>query len=406
MEEIYNNQSKKGFLLIASLFVLSTMIIIVSFYLSAVLQEIRISNIVDASSQAYYLAEAGIQEAFWKLQNDSAYKSSFENSSDWSATFTRNDSIVPNGSYTVTIQNMAQAHALITATSTISVRDAQSQRVLKADAFKALNESPVDDVALFSNENISSIGSKIQVIGGGLFTNNNLDLKFFSDWEVEQDASAVENIQVGVSSSLNALSEHDKNSPPIPSEIQTPQIDFDSDDMTSLKSRADSIYTKQEFMNLLEDFPVIELDGIIYVTGDVSIKKGHSLTVNGTLVADGSISVANGFSNEESPANLYVYKQEGIASGVISKKNITFGGFNANIYIEGLVYSGGSLRIQDGIFQNVSVAIEGGLIAQDINALVSWNPITITLNQANINEALGTALFSQVLFINHWEEEY
>lgn len=406
MEEIYNFKNKKGFLLISSLFILSSMIIVVSFYLSAVTQEIRVSQIVRAAPQAYYLAEAGIEEAFFKLQNDASYKNSFETDDSWSAAFTRSDSIVPGGSYTVTIANTDIARATITATSTININNVQSQRVVKADVFKAINNIPLNDIAAFASQDINSIGSNVQITGGNLFTNDDIDLKFFSNWTVDSDAKAGKDINVSVSSDLDAVNIFDQSNPPIPEQTQTPQIDFDSDDPSSFKSRADEIYTKQEFRDMLKDFPVLALNGIIYVTGDVHIKKGHTLTINGALVSDGSISVANGFSSEESSANLYVNKVGNDASGILSKKNITFGGFNANIDIQGLVYAGGNFRIQDGIFQNVSVEITGGLIAQEMDVLVSWNPIQITYNNAHINEAIGAPLFSQVLFINHWEEEY
>ena len=168
MEEIYKTNKHKacplerrGFLLIASLFILTTMIIIVSFYLSSINQEIKIAQIVDTAPKAYYLAEAGIQEAFWKLQNDAAFKDNFETNKNWTATFTRSDVLIPGGSYTVTIANTNLAQATITATSTISIRDTESQRVVQAGVFKALNDSPINGITMFGNGEIYSIGSNM-----------------------------------------------------------------------------------------------------------------------------------------------------------------------------------------------------------------------------------------------------
>ena len=70
---LHKNETKintRGFLLISSLFILTTMIVVVSFYLNAIIQNIKISKILNTTPQVYYLAESGIQEAFWKLQND------------------------------------------------------------------------------------------------------------------------------------------------------------------------------------------------------------------------------------------------------------------------------------------------------------------------------------------------
>ena len=185
-----------------------------------------------------------------------------------------------------------------------------------------------------------------------------------------------------------------------------PQVDFDSADPLSFKSRADQTYTANEFKTLLKDFPVTTLSGITYVTGNADIKKGATLTVNGALVADGSINIGNGFSASQNPAAVVVNKTPLLPSGLIAKNDVTIGGFSADVDVAGLIYAGGKLRIQDGIFQNVTVDVAGGIIAQDIDVLVAWQPIIITHNQTNINEALGTPVFSQVLLLSHWEEQY
>jgi len=142
------------------------------------------------------------------------------------------------------------------------------------------------------------------------------------------------------------------------------------------------------------------------VTGDITIKKGSSVTINGALVSDGSVGIGNGFSLNQLPATLTVNKAQGKPSGVFVKKNINIGGYSVSMDVDGLIYVGGSFRAQDGILQSVNIDVNGGIIAQDYDLLMMWNPITITHNQQYINEALGVPVFSQVLFINHWEEEY
>jgi hypothetical protein len=406
MEETYNNK-KSGFLLISSLFILTTMIIIVSFYLSAIIQEVKVATIVDTAPQAYYLAEAGVQEAFWKLQNDATYKTNFETDPNWSTSFTRNDSLVTGGSYTVSIVNQDLAKAIITATSTIDVRDTQAQRVVEVGVFKAINDDPITATTLIANNDIRGIGSNVSVIGGEIFANNDIDLSFFSTWSTDQTAKAVSDADVSVSSSLTAtLGVFDQNSPPVPVSILIPELDFDSTATSSYKSLADQVYTSSEFRNLLKDFPVTTLTGITYVTGNVYIKKNQSLTIDGLLIADGSIGVGSGFSFSGTAATLTVNKIVDEPSGVLSKKNITIGGFSSDVDIDGLVYAGGNFIVTDGIWENVDTDIEGAIIAQDIKILMSWDPTVMTLNEDYILEALGEPLVSQILFINHWEEEF
>ncbi|MBI1961614.1 MAG: hypothetical protein HYS45_02840 [Parcubacteria group bacterium] len=406
MEETASPQPENGFLLIASLLVLSTMMVIVSFYLSAVSQDVRVGRIVDTSPQAYYLAEAGIQEAYWKLANDVAYQTSFETNPSWSQTFTRSDTLIPGSSYTVSIENTGLAEATITATSTIAVRDAVSQRVVRANAFKALSPIPTVGIAAFAKGELYGAGSNVSATGGDFFSNGDIDLNFFSSWTTDQDALAVADVAVSVSSSLTAANTYDQSNPPPPLPIEMPQVDFDSADPLSFKSRADQTYTANEFKTLLKDFPVTTLSGITYVTGNADIKKGTTLTVNGALVSDGSINIGNGFAASGNPATVLVNKTQLFPSGLIAKNDVTIGGFSADVDVAGLIYAGGELRIQDGIFQNVTLDVVGGIIAQDIDVLVAWQPITITHNQTNINEALGEPVFSQVLLTSHWEEQY
>ncbi len=397
---------QQGFLLIASLFVLSTMMVVVSFYASGVAQEVRVASIVDTAPQAYYLAEAGIQDAFWKLANDSSYKTNFETDPAWSTSFTRNDALIPGASYEVGIENLGLANAIVTATSTISVRDTETRRVVRANAFKALNDTPSAGIAVYAKGELYGAGSNVAAIGGDFYAGGEIDLNLFSSWTTNTDAESTGDIDISITSDLTAASVHDQQSPPIPAYIDMPQIDFDSSDPSSYKSRADLVYSTGEWNQLLNDYPVTTLNGITYVTGNAEIKKGTTLTVNGALVADGSIKIGNGYSSNQNPARVIVNKTPGQPSGLIAKNDIDIGGYNSDIDVAGLVYAGSKLRVLDGMSQNVTMDVAGGIVAQDVEVLVAWQPLTVTYNQVNISDALGVPLFSQVIITDHWEEEY
>ena len=396
----------QGFLLIASLLVLSTMMVIVSFYASSVAREVKVASIVDTAPQAYYLAEAGIQEAYWKLGNDPAYKISFEADPNWSQTFTRNNALIPGSSYTVTIENAGRANATITATSTIAVADTETQRVVRASAFKALNDTPTQGIAVYAKSELYGAGSNVAAINGDFYAGSEIDLNLFSSWATDKDAKSTGEIDVSATSDLSASGVYDQDNPPVPEYIDMPQIDFDSDDPASFKSRADQVYNTGEWNQLLHDFPILTLEGITYVTGNAEIKKGSALTINGALVADGAIKIGNGYSSQQEPARVLVNKIPGEPSGLIAKNDIDIGGYNSDVDITGLIYAGSQLRVLDGIAQNVTIDVMGGIVAQDVEVLVAWQPLTVTYDQAAISDALGEPLFSQVIIINHWEEEY
>jgi len=123
-------------------------------------------------------------------------------------------------------------------------------------------------------------------------------------------------------------------------------------------------------------------------------------------VADGAIKIGNGYSSQQEPARVLVNKIPGEPSGLIAKNDIDIGGYNSDVDITGLIYAGSQLRVLDGIAQNVTIDVMGGIVAQDVEVLVAWQPLTVTYDQAAISDALGEPLFSQVIIINHWEEEY
>ncbi|MDP1709931.1 MAG: hypothetical protein Q8L21_03525, partial [Candidatus Komeilibacteria bacterium] len=217
--DVICKKNPAGFLLISSLVVLTTMILIVSFYLNAIIQEIKITHITSESPQAYYLAETGVQEAIWKLQNDAVWKNNFETDPTWSATLTRNNVWGEGGSYTVTVANTTLASATITATSSIPVANSTTQRVVETNVFKAINPLPTDNIALFANNDVSSIGSEVNIIAGDLLGNKNVTFSFFSDWSVSGETKAVEDVAVGLGSHLATAAIHDSGLPPVPNKI-------------------------------------------------------------------------------------------------------------------------------------------------------------------------------------------
>lgn len=402
MYATYKNQS--GFLLLSSLFVLTIMIVMVSFFLDGILQETRLARIVGQAGPAYYLAEAAVAETLWKLGHDNTWENSFENDADWTATITRSNALVAGGAYTATIVNQGIGNASITATSTLTTGGATAQRVIKLAIFKPLNTSPVNGIALFSNEDIDSNGAELTITGADVFTNDDIDLDYFSAWNIGGQVRAVDIVSVSPNSTVTASAIRDSDSPPAPSVIDMITIDFSSGENTSYLARANQIYTAGQFAQLLTDNPALTLAGITYVTGNAHIKAGQTLTINGALVADGTITV--GAASGPGTAVLDVNKVGTDPSGLLSRKNITLGGYAANITVDGLIYAGGEFRVEDGTNQDVDLTVTGGIFAQSVKLYNLWDPVTITHNQSYINEARPVSAHSQTVVVNHWEETY
>lgn len=363
---------QKGTVLVIAFLIMGVLMILGIYFLSFALTESRIAKSQTVGTQTYYLAEAGINEALWKLKYDETEEdgdvpwatcfvtstASCGNCTSWSATFTRNTNLlVPNSTTTVTIQNSECARGRITATSTIALPGGRSaQRVVETTVFKSL-ASPTDGAAIFSggsSENIDIDFSKIKAYGD-LFSNHNLNIKWWSTVEVYDNATTVEaegrilavgnyNKSAGSTVSSTAIcaknicqttstcrcveypekfQKCEENECP-PKNISMPVVDFDSATSTSFKERASSteaagdcrvfcqqeegspyqcstkcVFDDDEFEELLWEvgengtltLNTTTTPGIVYVTGPVELRGGRHLVVNGALVADGTIDI-------------------------------------------------------------------------------------------------------------------
>ena len=146
-----DNVLQKGTVVIVSFLILGTLPILGLYFLSFTLSETKISKSHIKGMETYYLAEAGINEAIWKLKNDEittdgddpwekCFVTSTVSCADcgtWSDSFVRN--YKENTTTTVSVNNSQCGGGQIVATSTVLLANNMvSQRVVKIKIFKAL----------------------------------------------------------------------------------------------------------------------------------------------------------------------------------------------------------------------------------------------------------------------------
>ena len=350
MKKIFN---EKGTVLIISLLALMTLLFLGIYFLSFTAKEFKISKSQILSAQTYYLAEAGVNEAIWKLKNDSVWSANFETDpicETWTATSTRDaSSLLANSSYVISINNTACAQADIMSTAIASFSGKSGQRVIKTKVLKALGsltyDSPIFSGSPSGETNIQS--SQLNVYNGNLFCNKNLNIKIGSIVNVYDNASTtgiqegkamvVGNVNLTGGSVLNASSTCSKaacmpgcdayttTSTACPPDYSpAPAIDFDSSDPSSYRSRAqgaqdagqcsvlcngvecstDCIFSSSDFADLLWGVGqngVLTLDykangsatSTYYVEGGVDVKGERSVIINGVLVVEGNAEMGN-----------------------------------------------------------------------------------------------------------------
>ena len=374
------------------------------------LTEKKISSSQAASVQAYYLAESGVNEAIWKLKNDAAWKSNFESSDSWSTTTVRTSALYPNASYVITVTNSSKANAAIVVTGKINLGLASSQRVIKTNIYKALGESAIGHNGEYADGNIDMSGTNLSVLNGGIFSNNNIIVNYWSHISATGDVKAVGNINVNNQSSISASSTQSSNlHPPAPDPIAMPAVSFDNaGDASSYKARASHIYTAKQFSDLLyaNRNKTLTLNGITYVTGDVTIEYYNDIVINGCLVADGNITVGENtlsciFGGR---SNVTINNPgDGSPSGLFSKGRIDFELCMENFSGQAVVYANDKINV---LALPNQIAITGALISRKLTLTSLWQGFTITYDPDIVNPSIGNPTYSPVITVDHWEEEY
>lgn len=414
----YKLKANPGFVLLVVFLVVFLLLLLTIYFFSFVTTELKISKNQAIAEQTYYLAEAGVEEAIWKLKFDETWQTNFENSNNWSATFTRDPVFFDGGAYTIQIQNSdyAKGEIIATGTYTLYPSNKTAQRIVKIKVFKALNPNPVEQIAMFAGDgNIIFNGSAVNFYNGGIFANGDINLTWFSDIYTSETASTTDDIYIDWLSSLDADGSEPQcsgsnwtaceNWPP----IGMPMIDFDSSATNSYKYKAQynynppQVYTQQEFTDLLKNNPNLTINGITYVTGQVKIKRGQHLTVNGVLVADGSVTVGIGWQDPFGTADLFVNNTQGQPSGVLTKGSFKNSQFGGKIDIDGLIYASDQVDISSlpQVF-----TVNGGIITRQVKLTSIWQVLNITYNNDIIMNALAQPIYSPVVSVEHWEEEY
>ncbi|PIU16324.1 hypothetical protein COT20_00660 [bacterium (Candidatus Gribaldobacteria) CG08_land_8_20_14_0_20_39_15] len=453
MNKIFLNQNKPGSILIIAILVLSVMSFLATYLLSFTLIGSKMTKSYELNTNAYYLSEAGLSEAVFKLKNDSVWKNAFEtmptiedpDCSSWSITpFVRSAVLGTNNNYEIIVANLGCAKAEITITARINSSNSLSARkIIKTQAFKAIG-SPVIQHAIFTSgasENMEiSATNPLRVHNGALFSNNILKVKNGSVVQVDDKALAVGNILLssggqieGTACSSNLCDANCAASTECPPQaIASPPLDFDStstasyfwqaqnSDCASVRQdgKTDCLFTSEEFEEMLWHNPELSLpvNAVVYVSGDINVKADQKLTINGVLAANRDINLGllPYWSRSEPPYDRYGFSQvivarpdDNLPSGLLAKRKITtsswLGREGSALNVHGLMYSGDETKLSSAA---AAIVITGGIAARKLTISSLWNGLDIYLDLDVIADTFGNSQYSPTVTVDHWEEEY
>jgi len=436
--------------------ILGVMMFLAACLMSFTLVGFKTTESYELSTKVYYLAEAGLSEAIFKLKNDATWQSAFETMpteedpycSGWSiAPYARSSALGDDNIYEITVDNLGCAQAAITVLAKINSGEGVARKVVKANVFKAIG-SPISQYNIFTggaSENLEiSATNPLRVHNGSLFSNSILKVKDGSLVQVDGKALAHGNILLlsggqiqGPSCGSNICEDGcDVSTECPPADVALPPLDLNSSSPASYISRAQNsncssvrsdgkiscLFTSAEFEQMLwQHYPQLSLpvNAVVYITGDVNIRAGQELTVNGVLAAGRDINLGASlcWARSEFPyvrcgsSRVTVLRpgvpEDNLPSGLLAYRKINASswlGFGSSaLNVNGLVYSGDETKLSSVA---APIVIQGGVVVKKLTLSSLWNGIDIYLDSDVIVDTFGNPQYSPLITIDHWEEKY
>lgn len=391
-------------ILILVVTVMAALLLSITYFLDFIVTEKKIAQSQYLATEAYYLTEAGIQQAIWKVSHDPTWLVNFQTDPDWQTSFDLANPMDANQSYHVAAQNNGLGNAQVVVTGHLNLGDKQSQRVVKTTVFQAQGPAATSSVALFSDNELNFNGVNAHFVNAGIFANNNIKVNLSSTINVDGNASAANNISISWLSHLNAAHLYDKDHPPKPAKQEMAQIDFDSNNAASLLKCATAVYTSNQFDQLLNQHPTLTLNGLIFVDGNLTIPRGVNLTVNGALVASGNISIGADLWPFWLSGPILTINDPGSGpAGLLAKRKINVGSYADTLAVNGLIYANDEFKIDA---YGLNFNLNGGFITRTFTVSSLWQTLVINYNEAVIKRTLGLPQAAPIINVDHWEEEY
>jgi len=362
---IFSNQ--KGMALLTTLIFVFILVTFAVALLTMTSNDTKLSALQRDSTEAFYIAEAGIEKAFWYLNTS---KDNGGEGLDW-----RTDAAhdLPDGYlkkyypdddstnyYQITVLNDPDNANKIIITSKGVVSDVNKvfgSRKIEVKAEKGI--SPASDIAYnyaIATEKDLTLKGNVQTFGGDIHSNANIDI-----------SGEGTNIHVyngdATACGTNPLGSSDPNN------IQIyPEIDFDyykSIAKGDIRPEIGGFYYGDETSVVFSTYT--PLNGIHFIDGDVEIKADLDI-IDGAIFATGEIKVTglptiNRTQSEEYDNPL----------AIIAKGDITLGG---NVYVEGVIQTEGVFTINGSItvYNGAVVADEGFLNGGAGGINITYNP--------------------------------
>lgn len=366
--------------------------------------ESKISRSSQEASTAYYVAEAGVQDAMWRLNNDVTYSGPLADGT-LNASYTATNFPATGQNFTVTMvtdSSLGAGYGTIDVVGTSNNGDFTASRHVQTEVFKGSNGVTTNGNAFFSAGKITltNVTGTLQLNGGGIYSSNNIALSNAKlNTTNSYDINAVGTYTTSSSTVTTRAIHSTNNNPPAATLVPTPSFNF-TDYSTS--SGYTVKYTPAQFQNLFCNAcaATVNLSGVVYVSGAVSMPnsaKNKTLNMNGMLVIAGNFTV---------PSSVTTFTVNVTDPGT-GKSGIFVSGATSisvgNWTINGVMYTAGNTTFALGSSQGLT--INGALISGGTTTINASIGTSITYNDTRVSATVGNGP-ATALELQHWEEEY
>lgn len=419
-------KSKTGYVMIIVLIMMMVLVAASYLYADALFSELIIARNNKGAQAAFSLADAGVQEAIYRVQYDPTANNTFRYTETGQTTFNHNPALINNGSYSVTIQNISFGTATITSVGLFQMGLRTARREIRVSIAQATSPPPYDDdAALFSHSaggqstgDFEFDDATIIVYGGSIASGRDISLDD-TTMTIEKGVRYDRNL-VSDDSTVNCNCLIEDDGDPLTTQCgdnpgcafqsqpagQMPEVDFDSSSLNSYKQRAVSLgqyYDSQNDFFTETGFSAgttKTFSGVIYIEGSLDLDSNRTLIMNGVVAGSGTITIGKNSGPQANGTLTINNPGPGQASGVLTLHDFIINR-NGNFSGTGLIYSGIKVDIQNS---NNNVELTGGILSRRI--LVNERTLIVHFDQAIINQTLDNPSETPVIEINHWEEEY
>lgn len=391
--------NKPGFALATILVLLGVALFGVGAIVTISVLESKIARSQQEGLTAYYVAEAGIQDALWKFNNDNTYIIGL-GAGTFSPQVSYTVSNVPNSgqSFTVTILSTSPGYATVTSSGSSDNGNFIAKRLVQTTVFQGTVASPTGTIALMTGGTLSMSNgtTSYHVIGGDLYSSGKITLNFGN--------SSV--LDVGTNNIITSSTYNTNNKGTVTAgaivtnaPLQTPPgLDFNyygtAGNYSVKYDLSNNAQLAQFKADITSNSGITSL--ITYVDGNINFNSwasNNTLKVKGMIVFNGNVTF------NCSSCNLQISDPGNHKAGIFVNGNLSDN--NGQIDVQGLVYASGSASFNNSQVIN----IVGGLIAGGTMSFNTGANVTLTYDPVRVAAGFGTGSV-YTTGINHWEEEY